>query len=277
MELAFHRSLLFVPASRPERIPKALASGADGVIVDLEDAVAPDAKDSARQWLDEFLVKRPDARLLVRINAASSDAFEADLAVCSRHPGVTGIMLPKAESPEAVARVASTGKPVLPLIETARGLLALAQLSRAPGVARLSFGALDLATELNLMTGTAGAGSMLDQCRYQLVVASGAAGLPPPLESVVPDIDDLAGVKSVARRAAEMGFTGMLCIHPRQLTAIHPAFTPDAATLEWASRIVANAQTDGSAFQLDGQMIDAPVIARARAVLARAEALELMP
>lgn len=273
MPPAFHRSLLFVPASRPERIPKALDSDADGVIVDLEDSVAPDAKDNARHWLDDFLLRTPAVRVLVRINAADSDGFEADLALCARHAGIVAVMLPKAESPEAVASVSNTGKPVYPLIETARGLLALPQLSQTPGVARLSFGALDLATELNLMTGTPGAESMLDQCRYQLVVASSAAGLPPPLESVVPEIDDLTRVESVARRAAEMGFGGMLCIHPRQLPVIHPAFTPDAATLDWASRVVARAATDGSAFQLDGQMIDAPVIARAKALLARAGSL----
>ncbi|SDK43845.1 HpcH/HpaI aldolase/citrate lyase family protein [Billgrantia gudaonensis] len=277
MPLALHRSLLFVPASRPERIAKALASDADGVIVDLEDAVAPDDKENARQWLDDYLVKTPDARLMVRVNAVSSDAFDADLALCARHPGIVAVMLPKAETLEAVARVSDTGKPVYPLIETARGLLALPRLCQAHGVARVSFGALDMATELDLIAGTPGAESMLDQCRYQLVVASSAAGLAPPLESVVPEIDDLARVESVARRAAEMGFAGMLCIHPRQLSAIHPAFTPNAATLDWAARVVARADEGASAFQLDGRMVDAPVIARARSLLARAESLRMNP
>ena len=277
MPMALHRSLLFVPASRPERISKALASDADGVIVDLEDAVALDDKENARQLLDDFLVKTPDARMLVRVNAVSSDAFDADLALCAKHPGILAVMLPKAETLEAVARVDDIGKPIYPLIETARGLLALPQLCQAHGVARVSFGALDMANELNLIAGTTGAESVLDHCRYQLVVASSAAGLAPPLESVVPEIDDLSSVDSVARRAAEMGFAGMLCIHPRQLSAIHPNFTPDAATLGWAARVVALADEGASAFQLDGRMVDAPVIARARSLLARTESLSMPP
>lgn len=265
------RSLLFVPATRPERIAKALASEADAVIVDLEDAVAPEEKGRARQALDDFLAETPGAQVLVRINGLDSPELEEDLALCARHAGVLGVMLPKAESVAQVERVhAATGKPVWPLIETAGGVLGLPGIARAAGVARLSIGALDLIADLDLVAGASGAETLLDHCRCQLVLGSRAAGLAPPIESVVPDIADLDGVARLATRAVEMGFGGMLCIHPRQLAPIHGAFAPDEAQLAWARRVLAGAEAaGGAAFQLGGQMVDAPVIARARRLLAR--------
>ncbi|PMR73683.1 HpcH/HpaI aldolase/citrate lyase family protein [Billgrantia endophytica] len=269
MKQGLQRSFLFVPATRPERIPKALASGADAVIVDLEDAVAHDKKDEARQALQEFLEQTPDARVMVRVNSTSRE-LKQDLALCTNFPGVVGVMLPKTETCHQIEQVRTCNKPVWPLIETARGLLALPSLVFTAGIERLCFGALDMATELNLTPGTNGASKILDQCRYQLVVCSRSAGLAPPIESVVPEIDDLTAVERTATHAAEMGFTGMLSIHPRQLPAIHQAFTPSEEALAWARRVLEGAETLGGAFQLDGQMIDAPVISRARALLARA-------
>lgn len=271
MQEASLRSLLFVPATRPERIAKALAGEADAVIVDLEDAVAAEAKEEARRALDDFLTHAPQTRLLVRTNAAQSPEFSRDLALCARHAGVAGIMLPKADGAAEIERVhAASGKPVWPLIESAGGLVELPALARARGVARLSIGALDLAADLDLIVGSEGAEALLDQCRLQLVVHSRAAGLAPPVESVIPDIEDLDRVARVARRAAEMGFGGMLSIHPRQLAPIHRAFVPGDDEIAWARGIVAAAETNGGAFRLDGRMVDAPVIARARRLLTRA-------
>lgn len=264
------RSFLFVPATRPDRIAKALTCGADVVIVDLEDSVAPGDKDHARQQLHDYLANNPQAEVLVRINSSSSPEFANDLTLCTRFQNIRGVMLPKAETIQQVERVASYGKPIWPIIESARGLAALPSLSFTGGIARLTFGALDLAADLSLESGTPGANTLLDQCRYQLIVASRTARLPPPLESVVPDIQDMARVKEAASRAMEMGFSGMLCIHPRQVTAIHDAFTPDADVIDWANRVIAMSQCNDGAFQLDGQMVDEPVVLRARTLLARA-------
>lgn len=272
LDIEDKRSFLFVPASRPERISKALAGEADAVIVDLEDAVAIDKKHEARQLLDLFLRSNEDAKILVRINCVDSPEVHEDLLLCERHAGVLGVMLPKAESGEQVEFVhAATGKPILPLIETARGVLGLADLVGARGVARLSLGALDMMADLSLGEGSLGSEELINHCRYHLVLSSRAGGLPQPIESVVPDIKDLDSVQRVAKRAAEMGFGGMLCIHPYQLGHVHRAFSPDEEKLAWAKRVLKFAEDmGGAAFQLDGKMVDAPVIARAKMILARA-------
>ncbi len=149
------RSALFVPATRPERIPKALASGADRVIVDLEDAVEEGLKVEARANLRRFLVDTPEARVLVRINAAEHPGHADDLALCRDHAGVIGLLLPKVESAAQVRHAAvASGKPVWPIVESARGLAALGEIAAAAGVERLSFGSLDLALDLDLNSGS---------------------------------------------------------------------------------------------------------------------------
>ncbi|OWV31160.1 HpcH/HpaI aldolase/citrate lyase family protein [Halomonas campaniensis] len=269
MPITQQRSFLFVPATRPERITKALASEADMVIVDLEDAVALSEKDKARQLLHDYLAVTPEAKVLVRINSTPQE-LQHDLALCQEFSNVIGIMLPKAETCQQIEHVARCGKPVWPIIESAKGLVSLSSLVFTDGIERLTFGALDLATDLNLEPGTPGAATLLDQCRYQLVVCSRAAKLPPPIESVVPEIHDTELVESVARKAVEMGFAGMLSIHPQQIPSIHKAFTPSAEMLSWARRVLETAETVDGAFQLDGQMVDEPVISRAKSLLARA-------
>tara|TARA_B100000700_G_scaffold300257_1_gene368194 strand:+ start:26623 stop:27459 length:837 start_codon:yes stop_codon:yes gene_type:complete len=269
MHLTQQRSFLFVPATRPERITKALASEADRVIVDLEDAVAPHDKDKARSLLHDYLASTPKGEVLVRVNSLPAE-IEKDLVLCEEFPSVAGIMLPKAETCRQIERVAEVGKPIWPIIESARGLVALETLASSRGIAQLTFGALDLMTDLNLEPNTPGAAAILDQCRYRLVVCSRSALLPPPIESVVPDIHDTEQVERVARRAVEMGFSGMLSIHPNQIAPIHQAFTPSDEALAWAGRVLGIAETVDGAFQLDGQMVDEPVINRARSLLARA-------
>lgn len=264
------RSILFVPATRPERIAKALASAADAVIVDLEDAVAESDKEAAREALDAFLAHHPQARLMIRINAPGTRHYEADLTLGARHAAVTHLVVPKAESCQALEKAAASGKPLWPLIETARGLLAVATLVYVSGVERLSFGALDMCAELGLETGTPGAQQILDQSRYDLLVHSCAAGLMPPIESVHPSIEDTAAVGQAAKRAKEMGFSGMLCIHPKQLPPINQAFTPAETELAWARKVIEGASQHEGAFSVDGQMVDAPVIARAKGILSRA-------
>lgn len=267
MSPAAPRSILFVPATRPARIAKALASEADAVIVDLEDAVAEGDKPAARKALDAFLNDNPQVRLMVRVNAPGTDHYVLDLALCARHAAVSRVVVPKAEMAPALEQAARCNKPLWPLIETARGLLALPSLVHVAGVERLSFGALDMSTELGLTPGTAGAGQILDHSRYQLLVYSRAAGLLPPIESPHPAIDDIQAVAQAAMRAKHMGFSGMLCIHPKQLSPINQAFSPTETELAWASKIIEMANQHEGAFSVDGQMVDAPVIARAKGIL----------
>ncbi|HAW62355.1 MAG TPA: CoA ester lyase, partial [Pseudomonas sp.] len=220
--------------------------------------------------LDAFLAANPAARLLVRINAPTHAEQAADLALCARHAGVTGVLLPKVESAVQVALAASCGKPVWPIVESARGLANLAEIADAQGVERLSFGALDLGLDLGLANGSAGAERMLDQARYALLLQSRLAGLAAPLDSVFPDIKNLEGLARAAADARDMGFGGLLCIHPSQVAVVHETLMPSPAELDWAQRILAAGASGDGVFVVDGQMVDAPVIGRARRLLQRA-------
>lgn len=264
------RSALFVPASRPERIPRALESGADQVIVDLEDAVSLEDKDTARAALASFLEAHPQAGVAVRVNACDTPWFHDDIALCHRYSGVSILVLPKTESAAQIndARGRST-LPVWPLIETAAGLLALGEIANTEGVERLSYGGLDLGVDLGLAPGTEGAARIMDTVRYQLLVHARAARLPAPLETVSTEFNDADTLRSTARLARDMGFAGMLCIHPRQIAPAHEGFGYDPADVAWARRVLALAETHkGAAFQLEGRMVDAPVIHRARQIMA---------
>ena len=261
------RSALFVPGNRPERFAKALASGADAVIVDLEDAVQESDKALARENLGQFLQATPTARVWVRINMASHTQHAADLAFCAERSGVCGVMLPKAASAEQVARVAATGRPVWPIVESALGVQALPAVAQVFGIERLTYGGLDMSLDLGLVAGSAGADCMLDSVRFALLLHSRLAGLAPPLETVYPRIDDPDGLEHFAASAQNKGFAGMLCIHPRQVEVVHRALQPTPTLVDWARRVLAGSDQSG-AFQLDGQMVDAPVIQRARNILA---------
>ncbi|WP_323000345.1 CoA ester lyase [Castellaniella sp.] len=267
------RTALFVPATRPERFAKAGASGADAVIIDLEDAVEASAKDAAREAMCQFL-QGPDAEnagpWLVRINGPDTSWHDADLAACRGLAHVGGIVLPKAETAEQVARVAVAGKPVFPIIESARGLHDLQGISGAPGIARLIFGALDLMLDLGVAPDTPASAVLLDHARCRLLLASRVQGLAAPLDGVHADFSDTAGLGRMARNACDMGFGGMLCIHPVQVAEVHKAFAPAPQALEWASRVMAEVAAGRQTFSLDGRMVDQPVIQEARRILARA-------
>ncbi|HUH59325.1 MAG TPA: CoA ester lyase [Candidimonas sp.] len=263
------RSALFVPATRPERFAKALAAGADAVIIDLEDAVEPDAKDGARQHVGDFASAHPQVAFCVRVNGHGTPWFDADLALCASHGNIDCVLLPKAESAAQIAPLAGAGKSVLPIVESAMGVLSLAELAAAPGVQRLSFGSLDLMLDTGTAPDTKGASLLLDYVRCQILLHSAACGLAAPLDGVYPDFSNAAGLAALAAQVRDMGFGGMLCIHPAQVPTIHAAFAPTAAQVDWASRVVAKADSTGSfAFQMDGKMVDAPVIERARQIIA---------
>lgn len=269
MSAVVHRSLLFVPGDRPERFGKARAAGADAVIVDLEDAVAPERKPVAREAL--AAARSPGEPLLVRVNGTETDSFEADATLC-RHPGVAGVLLPKTESPDDVAQLVALGvtAPVLPIVETARGYRQAEAIAAAPGVMRLVFGTLDFQLDLDLADDD---GDQLLFFRSGLVLASRLGGLAPPVDGVTVDIGDDERLHADVARGRRLGFGGKLCIHPRQVTAVNEGFGPSADEIDWARRVLAAVEESGRhAVAVDGRMVDAPVIERARRVLAQSGA-----
>lgn len=267
------RSALFVPGSRPDRFAKALAAGADAVIVDFEDAVEEGLKRQAREHLSHFLNHTKTARVIVRVNAPGHAEHASDLAFCASHPGVVGVVLPKAETRAHLTTASQAGKPLWPIIESARGLLALETIANGPGVERLCFGSLDLALDLGLHlglhSGTPAAEAFLDQGRMSVQLHSRAANLLPPLDGVFAALDDAPGLQRAIEHARNLGYGGALCIHPRQVAVIHAALAPSVQDLEWARAVLAASAAAGGAgaFQLDGQMVDAPVLQRARRLL----------
>jgi len=266
-ELPSVKSALFVPGSRPERFSKAFATGADRIIVDFEDAVEAGLKRQARHNLQAWLELNPTAQLMVRINAFDHPEFCADVDFCDAHPGVVAVILPKAESREQVEQVTTHGKRVWPLIESAKGIEALAEIAQARNVERLTFGALDMSLDLGLRSSAAAAMRILDQVRYKLLLHTSLASLARPVETVYPTIDDPEGLEVFASSALHMGFGGMLCIHPNQVGIANRIFSPTDHEIEWAQKVLAAAQENGGAFRLDGQMVDAPVLSQARRLL----------
>ena len=264
--LPSHRSLLFVPGARPERFDKALAAGANAVIIDLEDAVAPADKHAARAALCAWL--RPGHRVIVRINSVESPWFADDLGVCGL-PGVAAVMVPKAERADTLGAVLAAGAPaLLPLVESAAGLAGLAALAQAPGVMRLVFGSIDLQADLGLRDATE---DELLPFRLQLVLASRLAGIGSPIDGVSTAIDDHESLRLDVLRARRLGFAGKLCIHPRQVAVVNQFLAPGAQELAWARKVLAAAAAaGGAAISVDGKMVDKPVLLRAEAVLREA-------
>jgi citrate lyase subunit beta/citryl-CoA lyase len=261
---------LFVPGNRPERFDKALASGADAVILDLEDAVAPEDKDAARanvrQWADRHADL--ESRVVVRINDATTSWFDADLDLL-RRGGISAAMLPKAEGPGPIAAVLAALGPhghVLPIIETAAGVQGIDAVAAAPGVQRLVFGTLDYGVDLDLSGDERG----LAYPAARMAIASRCAGLVSPVAGVTPAIDDDARVLADLAFARAFGFGAKLCIHPRQVGVIHAAMQPTPAELDWARRVLAAAEGAPGAVRVDGKMVDRPVLLKARALLDRA-------
>lgn len=260
------RSYLFVPGNRPERFAKALAAGADAVIVDLEDAVGPDEKIRAREavlgWLHE------PASTYIRINGAETPWFDDDVAAFANHRAVKGIVVPKsadAQVLQAIAARAHDMLAILPLIESAAGFKALDAIAAAARVERLLFGTIDFQVDM----GIGGDGEELSYFRSQMTMASRLAQIGSPVDGVTTTLDDAQEVEDAARRARRFGFGGKLCIHPRQIVPTHLGFTPSQQEQEWAARVVQAAQVSaGSATVVDGKMIDAPVIQRAEIILA---------
>lgn len=256
---------LFVPGNRPERFAKAAASGADAVIIDMEDAVPADAKAAARSGLAGGSL--PQATVYVRVNAIGTTWHAEDIAAVCRLP-LAGIVLPKAEMSDATGALASQlhGRmPLLLLIESAQGLSEARSLAALPGVVRLAFGSLDFCADL----GIAHTRQALAPARIELAMASRLASLAAPIDGITADIADEALIEDDARHARDMGFGGKLAIHPKQIAPLIRGFMPTASEIDWARQVLA-AGEDG-AVAVSGMMIDAPVRMRARRILAMAE------
>jgi citrate lyase subunit beta/citryl-CoA lyase len=268
------RTYLFVPGNRPERFAKALASGADAIVLDLEDAVAPAAKGEARDAISQWLGHATGVeleRVVVRINDAQSNAFADDLLLL-REAGISNVMLPKAESAAQVqaVRQAVPEARVLALIESACGVAHVQQVAGADGVARLVFGTLDYALDLDLDI-TDGSEALV-HAAAAIAIASRVAGLATPVAGVTPQLDDEQRLLADLAWSRRHGFGAKLCIHPRQVAPIHVALAPSAQSVEWARRVLAAEAASPGAAQLDGRMIDRPVVLQAQRTLQRARA-----
>ncbi|MCA8903232.1 MAG: CoA ester lyase [Hyphomonas sp.] len=255
---------LFLPGDRPDRIPKACTSGSDMVIVDLEDGVAPEAKTAARAGLFDALPDAPPVPLLLRLNAPRTTWYEDDLVLAAQ-PGVSGVMLPKAETVDELAALRARLRPgqvIIALVESARGLAAVETL--APHADRLAFGSIDYAVDI----GCEESHEALLFARSRMVLAARLAGRPAPLDGVTTAIGDTAVIEHDAAHASGLGFGGKLLIHPAQIGPALDGFAPSLAQIEWAERVLT--ASTGGAMSLDGEMIDEPVILRARAIRERA-------
>ncbi len=271
------RSLLFVPGDRPERFAKAAASGADAIILDLEDSVAIPAKATAREAVARYLAEPADVIRFVRVNPLGSGDLDADLAAAR---GADGVMLPKAEgATDIAALVARMGDAVVPILpvatETPRAVFTLGGYDAvAERLAGLTWGAEDLPAAIGASAARESDGRYTppyEVVRTLALMGAHAAGVA-AIETVYPAIRDADGLAAYAARGARDGFTGMMAIHPAQVAAINAAFTPGEAALAAARAVVAAfaAAPGAGALQLDGRMIDAPHLKQARALLARA-------
>jgi citrate lyase beta subunit len=272
MSLATARSLLFAPGNDERKLEKALAAGADAVVADLEDAVPAGEKEAARTVAREVLSGARGASLrAVRVNAVGSEHHEADLQA------VTGLeldalVLPKA-TPDAAAALGRNGPPVVAIVETALGLRHAYETARTERVAALVLGAVDLGLELGLEPRADGQEVLY--ARSRLVLESAAAGLRSPFDLVHVDTRDDEGLEAEARLARSLGFRGKACIHPGQVDIVNRVFSPTTDEVDRARRVVdayERGLADGrGAVALDGEMIDLPVVERARRVLAETE------
>lgn len=264
---------LFVPGSRADRFARAAGSGADEVIVDLEDAVAPEAKVAARDQVASWLDGHGSA--WVRINGLGTPWHQSDLAATGACDGLRGVVVPKAEdrdSLRAVREALPAGVHVLALVESALGLHRAADIACSGAVDRLAFGAIDFAVDI----GAEESDEAMLFARSALVVASRVGSLPPPVDGVTVSTSVDAESRRAAARAQALGFGGKLCIHPRQVRPVAEGFQPTAAQVAWATRVLQatggdlTGATDRGALNVDGHMVDRPVILRAQSIVSRA-------
>ena len=258
---------LFVPGDRPERFAKALAAGADAVVLDLEDGVTPEGKAPARDGIAQAAsaIEQAPCPVLVRVNPAGTPFHAGDLRLVAALP-VAGVVLAKAESEEsalAVADGAGKDRAVIALIESAAGLASARSIAGI--TTRLAFGSIDYAADI----GCSHTREALLAARSELVLASRLAGHAGPIDGVTPSFQNEALVEADAAHAASLGFTGKLLIHPAQIAPAVRGFVPSADEIAWAKRVLA-ATRDGGAAAVDGAMVDLAVRLRAEQIMGRA-------
>lgn len=269
--LGFSTNFLFVPGTRPERFMKALNSGASAVVLDLEDAVSEQDKDSARDAIraawPSFSSEQRE-RLVIRTNSPGSKFYSADL-ILAQELQVACLLIPKSESRDQLngAALILPNTAIIPMIETAIGLDQLKDIANSNQVIRLALGNLDLQADLGMICDRQE--TELQMARYQIVLASRLAQIAPPIDGVTPSIDDIERITDDAERAKRMGFGGKLCIHPKQVSIVNQAFTPTEDETSWAKRVIeADLASKGGAIKLDGKMIDRPVVLLAKRTMA---------
>jgi citrate lyase subunit beta/citryl-CoA lyase len=266
--IATARTFLIVPGDRPDRFSKTAASAADVAVLDLEDAVSPHRKLEAREHVSRWLDQRNQS--VVRINAEGTPWHTDDVAMIAGHSGtVSAVMVPKAEDPrhlEALSQRLPAGAGIIPLIETATGVMRAAAVCAATGIVRPLFGSLDLAAQLGVDHQVHDA---LRHARSALVLAAAASGCAAPIDGVTTRLTDDSQLRADLDHAVALGFTGKLCIHPRQVPVANQRLSPSEAELRWARDVIAAAQ-DGVVTVYDGHMIDPPVVLRAQAIISRA-------
>ena len=275
------RTVLFSPGDRPELLWKAPESGADVIVFDLEDAVAPGKKAAGRDAVRDVVTEiDPDAELCVRVNRISEGGGDDVAAVFggSEETGVDSVMLPKVASAGAVEELATVlaehGRqlPVLALLETASGVLHAGPVARADATDAVLLGAEDLAADIGATR--TGEGTEILHAREQVVLAAGGAGVD-AIDTLYTDYEDTEGLAEDARFGRDLGFDGKMVIHPGQVPVVNDAFTPDETDVEWARTVLAardDAGDDVGVFSVEGEMIDAPLIAQAEDIVSRYQA-----
>ena len=276
------RSLLFAPGNHPRRVEKALESSADVAILDLEDSVAADEKTAARMAVSAALLRGRTCAAYVRLNGCDTDNCYGDM-IATVGPGLDGLILPKAESAQQLRTIdwlliqlerergmATRGIDLVPLVETARGVMALEEICAAtPRVRRVAFGAADYALDLDLQPSPDEL--ELAFARARIVHCSCAAGLDAPIDGIVIEIQDDERFLSSAGFARRLGFQGKLCIHPRQVELANHAFMPSREEVHQAHKLVAAFDTAAAqgiaSIQVDGILVDYPIAKKARRLL----------
>jgi citrate lyase subunit beta/citryl-CoA lyase len=264
------KTWLFVPGHEPDKIRKALASRADVVIVDWEDAVPVSQKEQARSMTRATLVDLPSRpRVVLRINSAKTDQYAQDIASLQGLP-VSAIMLAKASEPAELPHLAEQGKAIIPVIESALGIENAFQIAKAhPLVERLVLGTMDLMANMGAQWEPDG--PALQYIRSRLLIANRAAGLAGPIDGVYPQLSDLDGLHREATTARKLGFAGKLILHPRQIDVVHQVFLPTREEIEQARETIAafdEAIAAGrSAIRMGDRFVDPPIVIWAQNVL----------
>ncbi|WP_182909587.1 CoA ester lyase [Microbispora sp. H13382] len=271
------RSYLYVPGDSPEKLGKALGRGADALIVDLEDAVPAAGKDEARAAVRDWLDTADPGPVEIWVRVNPGELREADVRAVAASPRVTGLVLAKVETADELGTldalltgIGAERLPVVPLLESAAAVLRAPRIAAAPRVARLQVGEADLRADTGITPGDDE--RELLWVRSQVVLASAAAGIDPPVAPVSTDFRDLDALRASTLGLARLGYVGRACIHPAQIAVINDVFTPADDEVGWARDLVARFEAEGSGVLVDsnGRMVDEAVVRQARRVLARA-------